>query len=108
MPQHVRHLTDYDFDDSIASGVTLVDFWAPWCGPCRSQLPILEELALTWKDGVKIAKMNVDEAQTIPQKLEIRSIPTLIVFKNGTIVERLVGLQSVQALSASLEKASLS
>jgi thioredoxin 1 len=106
MAAGVRDLTAADFDSAIASGVTLVDFWAPWCGPCRMQGPILEQIAGAVAGKATIAKLNVDEAEAISARYEIRNIPALLVFKDGQIVKRFVGLQRgdvlLQAIQAAL------
>jgi thioredoxin 1 len=88
----VRHITDADFE-TLAAGDTplFVDFWAPWCGPCRIIGPIVEELAPSYDGKAVIAKMNVDENQNVPQRFGVTSIPTLIMFKNGKVVDRVVG-----------------
>lgn len=84
----------------------LVDFWAPWCGPCRFQGPIVEELAREYEGKpVKIAKLNVDEAREIIQGLNILSIPTLIIFKNGQPLEPMIGVQEKETLQAKLNEA---
>lgn len=80
----------------------LVDFWAPWCGPCKAIAPILEELAGELGDSVKICKVNVDNNSDIAGKYEIRAIPTILVFKNGAIAETIVGLTSKDDLKAKL------
>jgi thioredoxin 1 len=91
------------FQNQIQSGVTLIDFWAPWCGPCQVQLPIVEELADEVKGKAVIAKVNVDEEGELAMQLGITSIPTLILFKDGNIVEKLVGLKSKQELKTKIE-----
>lgn len=81
----------------------LVDFWAEWCGPCRAIAPILEELSSEQAGTLKIAKVNVDEHQALAGEFGIRSIPTLLLFKDGTVKEQLVGLMSKPQLSEKLE-----
>ncbi|MBU1039102.1 thioredoxin [Patescibacteria group bacterium] len=100
-------LTDATFNKEVVEATTpvLVDFWAPWCGPCRMQGPIIEELAKeTDKNKAKIAKLNVDENPVSAGQYNVMSIPTLLVFKNGQVVERFVGVQSKDALKAALTK----
>jgi thioredoxin 1 len=83
----------------------LVDFWAPWCGPCRVQLPILERLASAPEAGYRIAKVNVDEQEQLAVNYQVASIPTLILFRDGKPVRRLVGLQSEESLRSALQDA---
>lgn len=98
------HLTDASFDEAIKSGVTLVDFWAPWCPPCRAQGPIVDRLATAYKGRARVAKLNVDDHNSVAARFGISSIPTLIVFKDGKKVEQFVGLRSEDALKAVLDK----
>src|SRR3990167_6062533 len=82
----------------------MVDFWAPWCGPCRVQRPIIEELAEDFKDKkIKIAELNVDEARATAQKYGILSIPTLVIFRDGKPIEQMVGLQTKPILEEKLK-----
>ena len=83
----------------------LVDFWAPWCGPCRAVAPILEQLAAKYDGKVKIGKLNVDEEPALASKFRVMSIPTLILFKGGNIVKQMIGLRSVQELEDMIKKA---
>ena len=84
-------LTDSNFDQTISEGLTLVDFWAPWCGPCRAVAPIVEQLASEYEGKVTIAKVNVDDNQQTAMKFRVMSIPTMILFKDGQPVEVTVG-----------------
>lgn len=93
----IKDLTRDTFDATIREGKVLVDFWAPWCGPCRMQAPILEELANEVK-GVTIAKVNVDDEPDLASRYGVMSIPTLILFENGTEKERYVGVQPKEKL----------
>ncbi len=92
-------LTAGDYKATIAEGVSLVDFWAPWCGPCRMIAPVIEELAEDFDGKAKICKVNTDEEQQIAQDVGIRSIPTIMFFKDGELVDQVVGAQSKQALA---------
>lgn len=89
----MEELTNQTFDAAIASGLTLVDFWATWCGPCRMQPPILEELSRELSGNKKIAKVNVDQERDLALKFGIQSIPTILVFQEGRLVDRLVGVR---------------
>lgn len=93
-----------EFDTTIQNGVTLVDFNAPWCGPCVSQEPILEKIADQFDGRARVAAMNIDNHQKIALELGIRSIPTLIIFKNNIEIQRFIGLQPEGTLSGALEK----
>lgn len=93
MAGKVVELTNENFDSEVVShqGTVLVDFWAPWCGPCRMVGPVVEQLAEEYDGRAKVAKLNTDEAGDIASRYGIRSIPTLLFFKNGEMVQQLVG-----------------
>ena len=82
-----------DFERAIENGITLVDFNAPWCGPCRAQEPILDEIEKTFEGKATVAKIDIDQNQDVAVQLGIQSIPTLIAFKEGKEITRLIGLQ---------------
>ena len=83
----------------------LVDFWAPWCGPCKMIAPVLEELSQEFDGKAKIVKINIDDNQNTPAQFGVRSIPTLILFKNGNEVEKIIGAQSKDKLKAMIDSA---
>ncbi len=84
-------LTADNFKETIKDGVVLVDFWAPWCGPCRMIAPVIEELAEDYEGKAKICKVNTDEQPSIAGEYGIRSIPTILFFKDGELVDQMVG-----------------
>ncbi len=98
MAGKVVELNDANFEEKIKTGIVLVDFWAPWCGPCRSQVPIIEALAEKVEGKAVVAKLNVEEAANAAGKFGVMSIPTLIVFKDGEEAQRFVGVQSEETL----------
>ncbi|WP_048600521.1 thioredoxin [Rubeoparvulum massiliense] len=100
----IVHVSDNDFQTNVSSGTVLVDFWAPWCGPCKMIAPVLEEIDGEVGDRLKIAKLNVDENPAVSGQYGIMSIPTLMVFKNGEVVDKIIGFQPKEALMAKLQK----
>ena len=92
------NLNKDNFEQSISNGVALVDFWAEWCGPCKMQLPIIEEFSSEMEGKATVGKVNVDEELELAQSFGIQSIPTLILFKDGKPVKKLVGLHSKESL----------
>ena len=103
----VVNLQDATFDQEVLKSdvPVLVDFWAVWCGPCKAIAPAVDELAKQYKGKVKVAKMNVDDHQQVPQQYGIRSIPTLLLFKGGRVVDTIVGAVPKSKLEESLKKA---
>ena len=103
--QTIEHITDDSFEPEVLKSEVpvLVDYWAEWCGPCKSIAPILEEVAKEYGGRLKVTKINVDENQQVPARFGIRGIPTLILFKNGTVEAQKVGAVSKSQLSAFLE-----
>ena len=98
MSEKIKKFTEESFSKEIKRGVTLVDFYADWCGPCRMMTPVLEKVADEHADDVVIAKLNIDDAQTIASTFQVTSVPTLILFKEGNEMGRLVGLRDAQAI----------
>ena len=97
-------LTTENFDATIKEGVTFVDFWAPWCGPCRMIAPIIEELATDFEGTATIAKINTDEQQELATKHSIKSIPCILIFKDGVEVEKITGANSKEFFTNSINK----
>ncbi len=100
----IVNATDETFSAETSDGVVLVDFWAAWCGPCKMIAPVLEELDAEMGDKVKIVKVDVDENQGTAGKYSVMSIPTLLVFKNGEVVDQTVGFQPKEALASLVNK----
>ena len=101
----MQEISDENFEQEIANGVTLVDFFAEWCGPCHMQTPILEELAEEMNDQASIVKLDIDKSQGTAAKYQVTSVPTLILFKDGEEFKRVVGLRDADALRSLISSA---
>ena len=101
----IKHVTDDTFEQEVlkSAGPVLVDYWAEWCGPCKMIAPILDEIDRDYAGRVQVAKVNVDENQSVPAKYGIRGIPTLMLFKNGAVAATKVGAMSKSQLTAFLD-----
>ena len=104
MSEKIANLTTASFNSTVNASTTpvLVDFWAPWCGPCKAIAPILEELATEMDGKIKIAKVNIDDNDAVAAEYGVRAIPTMILFKGGKVAETLVGMMPKAALKAKL------
>lgn len=103
MSANVKEIKDADFAAVVKTGVVLVDFWAPWCGPCRMQGPILEEVAAAVGDKGVIAKINIDENTASAAQFGVQSIPALLLFNDGKMVKRYVGVQRKDELVKAID-----
>ena len=107
MSEHVIHATDADFDSQVLQSEepVLVDFWAQWCGPCKMIAPALDELASTYAGRAKVVKVDIDQNRNIAMKYHVRSIPTLLLFKNGQVQATQIGAVGKAQLAQMLDKA---
>jgi thioredoxin 1 len=106
MAEGITEINDNNFEKEVLQSdkPVLVDFWAPWCGPCKAITPIIEELVGSFGDKVKFVKCNVDDNPVTPGKYEIRSIPTLIFFKNGTVADQIIGMVAKSKLEETINR----
>ncbi len=104
MSDKITELDSSNFESTVTNGSVpvIVDFWAPWCGPCKAIAPILDELSIELGDSVKICKVNIDNNSEIASKYEIRAIPTILIFKDGAVADTVVGLTSKDDLKVKL------
>lgn len=98
MAENIKHLDDENFENTISKGVTLVDFYADWCGPCKRMEPIIHELSTELSGKATIAKFDVEASQIVPGNFNITSIPTVVVFKDGKEIQRIIGLRDKETL----------
>ncbi len=107
MSDKINNLTTDTFKDAVSSSTTpvLVDFWAPWCGPCKAIAPVLDELATEFDGRISIAKVNIDENEAIAAEYGIRAIPTMLLFKGGKVVDQIVGMLPKATLKSKLAAA---
>lgn len=106
MSQHAKLIeSEAEFQSTIQAGVVLADFFATWCGPCKMQSPILDEVASTIGDKARIIKVDTDKFPSLATEYEVASIPTIVVLKNGRVIDRYVGLQQANTLKSALENA---
>ncbi|MBI4634625.1 MAG: thioredoxin [Deltaproteobacteria bacterium] len=106
MSEKVSNVSDADFEQKVIKSdkPTLVDFWAPWCGPCRGMAPIIDEIAAAYGDQVNFVKVNIDENQKTPATYGVRSIPTLMLFKGGKVQDTIIGLVAKERLETLVKK----
>lgn len=102
--EKITIMTDSNFDEHTKNGVVLVDFWAPWCGPCRVLAPSVDALATEFDGRAVVGKMDVDENPEVPGRFAIRGIPTLLLFKNGEVAETIVGLRPKEEIAKMIER----
>jgi thioredoxin 1 len=104
MSTHVKPLSEADFQGAVAHGITFVDFWAPWCAPCREVAPIMESLAAELQGKVAFGKVNVDDNTVLSERYDVLSMPTLMLFKDGQPVEKIIGSKPKDELKALIQK----
>ena len=101
----IKHLDESSFESEISSGVTLVDFFAEWCAPCRMLTPVLEEIAAEYGEKASIAKLDIDNAQQVTAQFQVTSVPTMIIFKDGQEVNRVIGIKDGDSIKDMLNAA---
>ena len=100
----VDELSEKQFDDRIKNGIVIIDFWASWCMPCLMMAPVVEELSEKFKGKIEFAKLDVDENQKLSQKFKVMSIPTLVVFKEGKEIGRIIGSMPAEVIEEKIKK----
>jgi thioredoxin 1 len=104
MSDLIQELTDKSFSTAVAHGITVVDFWAPWCAPCREIAPVTEVLAKEFKGKAAFAKLNVDDFIPLSEQYEVLSMPTLVIFKEGQVVDRIIGSLPIEQLRTRIQQ----
>ncbi len=102
--EYVKQITDANFNTVVNKGVTLVDFWAPWCAPCRMLTPVINEVAEAMKDKAQVGKINIEDNKRVAAHLGVRSIPTIMIFKDGELKKQITGVRPSHALIKEIEK----
>lgn len=104
--EKIKILTSQNFQNQIKEGITLVDFWAEWCMPCKMMIPILNNVADELEENTSVGKLNIEDHQDVAAKYQVRSIPTMILFKNGNEIKRYIGVKPKEFLLNEINKAS--